>query len=228
MFLISSAEGQFGYSISNDSLKINGLSHPYCLATPISSSSNDSLVLVIALHFGWNNTQPVPADYGRKFLETLYLPAFKNQNFIIAAPNCPSDVWYDHNSEKFILQLIDELLAKQGNLKNKTLITGYSAGGFGTWFLASKYPDMFSLAIPIASMPKEEWLNDWSGVPVYVIQSENDEQFDINKLSAQVKKLKEEDHPVKFLKLYGPTHYSTSEYIPYLKKAFRWYKNKVK
>ncbi len=59
----------------------------------------------------------------------------------------PPGGWQD--CEKDILTIIEYVLSNYQVDKAKVYLTGLSYGGFGTWFIASKYPDIFAAINPI-------------------------------------------------------------------------------
>lgn len=105
--------------------------------------------LVLALHYGGE----VTPYYGRTFLEMLVDPAFKKLGAIIIAPDCPGESWTDTKSEAVVLELLDFLKNSWPVDTNRIIVTGFSMGGTGSWFLAERHPDIFSAAIPVAAYP---------------------------------------------------------------------------
>lgn len=70
----------------------------------------------------------------------------KDFPFILVSPQCPSGQrWQDDT----ILALIDETISKHKVDTNRVYLTGLSMGGYGTWSLASKYPERFAAVAPI-------------------------------------------------------------------------------
>ncbi|AFV00456.1 alpha/beta hydrolase-fold protein [Simiduia agarivorans] len=52
--------------------------------------------------------------------------------------------------EKDLLEMLSETRRKLRVDKNKTYLTGLSYGGFGSWYMASKYPETFAAVAPVA------------------------------------------------------------------------------
>lgn len=66
--------------------------------------------------------------------------------FILASPQCPENQVWD---TEVLMALVDKL---QSDLKvdvRRTYVTGLSMGGYGTWALASRYPDRFAAVAPV-------------------------------------------------------------------------------
>jgi len=48
-----------------------------------------------------------------------------------------------------VLELLDDIKGKYNVNENKMYVTGLSMGGFGTWDIITRYPDMFAAAVPM-------------------------------------------------------------------------------
>lgn len=69
--------------------------------------------------------------------------------FIIAAPQCDAEtVWWTTYPEALIA-LINRLSVVYAVDTRRIYLTGLSMGGYGTWDLASHYPDRFAAIAPI-------------------------------------------------------------------------------
>lgn len=68
------------------------------------------------------------------------------QPFILVSPQCPAGVWWDVD----LVRELVEHVAKTCQADRKRLyISGLSMGGFATWAITAKYPDLFAAAVPI-------------------------------------------------------------------------------
>ena len=67
---------------------------------------------------------------------------------VVASPQCPAGEWW---KPEVLKALLDEVGRKLDGKVDRTRIycTGLSMGGYGTWSLVSKYPDLFAAAAPI-------------------------------------------------------------------------------
>ena len=66
--------------------------------------------------------------------------------FILASPQCPEGQVWDTDA---LIGLVDTLQAQLAVDAKRTYVTGLSMGGYGTWALASKYPDRFAAVAPV-------------------------------------------------------------------------------
>ena len=72
--------------------------------------------------------------------------ARKDFPFILVSPQCPDErTWRDDE----LLALLDDVIAKHNVDKSRVYLTGLSMGGYGSWSLASKFPERFAAVAPI-------------------------------------------------------------------------------
>ncbi|MBN1818803.1 MAG: prolyl oligopeptidase family serine peptidase, partial [Sedimentisphaerales bacterium] len=72
----------------------------------------------------------------------------KELPFIVVSPQCPTGQWWTNKVET-IMALIDEIVEKYNVDQSRIYLTGLSMGGFGTWAIASAYPERFAAIVPI-------------------------------------------------------------------------------
>ncbi|MEW6735505.1 MAG: dienelactone hydrolase family protein [Acidobacteriota bacterium] len=186
----------------------------YCVYIP-KTLSDEKVPLVLALHYGGK----VTPYYSREYLEKLVIPAFEQLNAIIIAPDCPGSSWRDSQSEQAVLTLLDKSINELPINQARVVVTGYSMGGIGSWFIASRHPKRFCAAIPVSARPVDE--PDGS-VPFYVIHSPQDELFDLKLTEQAVNKLKEKGGQVELQVVAGISHYETKRFVPALSKTVDW------
>ncbi len=66
--------------------------------------------------------------------------------FILVAPQCPAEVWWDPEA---LTALLDDLNERYAVDPRRVYLTGLSMGGYGTWDLAIRQPDRFAAIAPI-------------------------------------------------------------------------------
>lgn len=66
--------------------------------------------------------------------------------FIVVAPQCPADQWWDID---MAAALVDHIIERYRVDTSRVYVTGLSMGGNGTWQLICSYPEKFAAAIPI-------------------------------------------------------------------------------
>lgn len=78
--------------------------------------------------------------------------------FIVASPQCPQGQRWDDDA---VMALLDNLISKHRVDTKRIYLTGLSMGGYGTWSLASKYPERFAAVAPVCGggMPIDIFLS---------------------------------------------------------------------
>jgi len=66
--------------------------------------------------------------------------------FILVSPQCPPNEHWDVDA---VIALLDHIIKNYRVDTNRVYLTGLSMGGYGTWAVASRYPERFAAIIPI-------------------------------------------------------------------------------
>jgi len=98
--------------------------------------------------------------------------------FITAMPQCPETSFWTEES-KPLKMLIDDLIENYNVDKNRIYITGLSMGGYGTYEMLTRYPDLFAAAVPICggigSMYTRMNLLQLKDIPLWIFHGKIDE-----------------------------------------------------
>lgn len=70
----------------------------------------------------------------------------KDFPFVLVSPQCAAGSWW---TEELVMGLLDDVIARHNIDTNRVYLTGLSMGGYGTWAMASKYPERFAAVAPI-------------------------------------------------------------------------------
>lgn len=190
----------------------------YTLAIPASYSGDQPVPLVLALHYGGHGAP----YYGRGFLFGLVEPALRELEAIIVAPDCIGRDWTQPISEQSVLDLLDHIEATYTVDTSRTLITGYSMGGIGTWHLAARHQDRFAAALPMAATPPSSAIDAAWDIPLYVIHGSQDELFPLGSTESAVDQLATEGVSVELAVVDGLSHYETPLFVEPLREAVPW------
>ena len=68
--------------------------------------------------------------------------------FIAISPQCPTDTWWSSHIDA-LDALLKAACASHAVDEKRVYLTGLSTGGFGTWHLATLWPDRFAAIAPI-------------------------------------------------------------------------------
>ncbi len=197
-------------------LDVDGQELRYTLSTPARSTDGQRHPLVVALHYGG----PVSPWYGHGVVDVLVEPGLRGVDPYIVAPDCPGDGWGDPRSEAAVLALLDHALATLPVDPERVVLTGFSLGGMGTWALASRHPERFSAAIPVAGHPAMA-TDAIRAVPLYVLHGRRDEVIPIAPTEAKVAELRAAGVELVY-ETVNLTHYDTAAYARPLSKAVPW------
>jgi predicted peptidase len=104
--------------------------------------------------------------------------------FIIASPQCPANQWWPNKIEH-VMALIDEITDTYQVDEDRIYLTGLSMGGYGTWTIASTYPDRFAAIAPICGGGQPYLAGNLKTVPVWAFHGAKDPVVPL-KLSQQM------------------------------------------
>lgn len=191
----------------------------YGLSVPPGYIAGEPRPLVVALHPGGPRTP----YYGFSFLRGVVAPALKDLGAIMVAPDCPPPgSWSDPGGERAVLALVEAIRKEYAIDARRILVTGFSMGGRGTWFMAARHSDLFTAAIPIAGAPGAEPLDRLGRIPTYIIHSRADQVVPFEGDERAVRDLEKLGRPVRFEPLDGIGHYDMGGYIDSLTRGGRW------
>ena len=190
----------------------------YGISIPPGYSAREPRPLVLALHPGGERTP----YYGLSFMRGIVSPALTDLGAIIVAPDCPTRAWSDPMAERAVMALVQAVMHDYAIDRRRILVTGFSLGGRGTWFMSSRHADLFTAAIPIAGSSGDEPLDRLGRIPTYVIHSRADQVVPFEPDERTTRELEKLGRVVRFEALDGLSHYNMGGYIDALARAGRW------
>jgi predicted peptidase len=102
--------------------------------------------------------------------------------FIVLSPQCPFRTYWDRENQAIALkEIIDSVIRNYQIDESRLYLTGYSMGGYGTWYTAAFYPDIFAAIAPICGGGNPTMMNKLSYMPTWVFHAENDTVVSIKK-----------------------------------------------
>jgi predicted peptidase len=190
----------------------------YTIAVPFDYSRDTAVPLVLALHFGEHGS----SYYGRSFLIGLVEPGLRDLGAIIVAPDCTGDDWTQPDSEQDVFDVLDHIEATYTVDSSRTLITGYSMGGTGTWHLAARHQDRFAAALPMAATPPSSAVDATWDIPIYVVHSSEDDLFPLGSTETAVDQLASDGVSVELAVVDGISHSEWRSFVGPLQEAVPW------
>ena len=180
-------------------------------------SKEKKLPLIIALHWAGNK------EAYKIYSECLAFPSFEFMNAIIVAPSDNGKHWAESSNELKLLQMINEMKKYWPIDSSKIIITGYSNGAIGSWFLSQKYEGVFIAAIPIAGYYNSAVNN----TPVYALHGTNDELFKADEVESQLKNSINAGSNIHYQLLDNYSHYVGCSYVEALKAMAKMMQNEL-
>ena len=104
----------------------------------------------------------------------------------------------------------------------RVLVTGFSMGGRGTWFMSSQHADLFTGAIAMAASTGDLPQDRLARIPTYIIHSRDDRVVSFDQAEQNARQLEQLGRSIKFEELRGPGHYDMGSYVEPLHRAGRW------
>ena len=190
--------------LHNTTLDVEGVGTvTYGLWIPPDYDPAEPRPLILALHPGGSRG----AYYGTTFLQGVVGPALARWRPIIVAPDALDRSWANETSERGVLALLDDVIDRYAVDPERILITGFSMGGRGTWYLATRHPDRFTAAIPMAARSDGDDVEQVGDMPVFIIHARDDELIPFGPAEQLAQDMKEQGHTVSFMALDGVGHF---------------------
>jgi predicted peptidase len=190
----------------------------YAVEVPAGYDGQSAVPLVLALHYGYDGPKPDPYT-GKEMIEA-FRPGLSGLNAVVVAPDALGGDWTDARNEQLAVWLTRSAMKSYKIDPKKVVITGFSLGGQGTWFIGSRHQDLFTGAIPVAA-PVAGGDVAWT-IPVFVIHSDKDEIVSYNSAKKHADAVKAKGAKLEFKTLTGLSHYKTGSYGPHLADAVKW------
>lgn len=190
----------------------------YAVSIPRGYSPRQARPLVLALHPG-GERMPY---YGGAFVQQIVGPALSDLGAIVVAPDCPTRAWTDPIADRAVMALLRSVLNEYAIDRLRVLVTGFSLGGRGTWFMASRHADTFTAAIVMAGSSGDEPIDRLARVPTYVIHGTEDEVVPFAPSERVARDLEGLGRDIEFESLDGVTHFQMGGYVDALRRAGRW------
>lgn len=184
----------------------------YTIAIPENYDGGHPTPLIVLLHWGG----PMTPYIGGEVLTTIALPGLYKLGAIIVAPDKTTHDWANPEALNQIMELMGYIENNYNIDNSKRIITGYSMGGIGTWFIAANHQELFSTAIPMAAKPPTDVLEiEWK-IPIHVIHAKQDQVFSVTDTEEIANSLIEKGAPLS-LTLIDGDHFSAEGFIQVLK-----------
>lgn len=198
----------------------------YRLMKPATVAEKTSYPLVIFLHGagerGNDNTAQIKHGVGD------FASAANREKYpcFLIAPQCPRDRWWvdgtrpsrkpvasDRASEPgaLVLALIDELVKEFPIDRERIYLTGLSMGGYGTWELLCRKPELFAAGMPICGGGDVKRADKLAKIPIWVFHGDKDTAVPVARSREMVEEIKKAGGEPKYTEYPGVGHDSWTQ-----------------
>ena len=143
---------------------------------------------------------------------------------LVLVPQCPADASWARGGEKPVLDLVHELAEakrrKYGIAPKRSIVTGFSMGAGGCYFLLMKHPGEFTRAIVVGAGGMESWAQKLRGA-FYIATGTEDQFSSADNAETLARAIAERGNVVRFEKLAGADHLQSAEKV-YGGDCWKW------
>lgn len=209
--------------------KQDGTFQPYTIKLPENYDPSKKYPLLVFLHGSGQDEQGI-----------LNLPR-SSGDFIEIAP-LARDIYYCYSSGSSqidILEAVEDVSTHFSVDEDKIVIGGFSMGGYGALRTYYEHPELYKGVAVFAGHPhlasnwlegehphflQDKYLNDFSGIPVFIYHGRKDGSLPVQKAEALIQKLKEVGANVTYSLVEEkghqyPDEQTNAQYFEWLKKA---------
>ena len=205
----------------NRTVKSNGVVYHYVVSVPADWSAGRSWPMVLFLH-GSNERGDDGVAQSKVGLARAVREHPERFPAIVVMPQCrPENDWTSPAMEAQILAALDASLQEFHGDPQRTYLTGFSMGGYGTWALAAKYPMRFAAIVVVCGgiqWPTPQTITDEepfvavarkvAGIPVWVFHGDADRNVFVSESREMVKLLRGLHADVRYSEYAGMAHES--------------------
>jgi predicted peptidase len=195
---------------------------PYRIHRPEKIEAGKTYPLVLLMHGmgerGTDDRHQLAGFYGEKFWEKY--PCF------VIAPQCPEsappgqNVWVvgDYRQPEHrmaatatgplatALELLKATIANQPVDQRRIYLTGLSMGGFATWELLQRQPDIFAAAVPVCGGGDVTLAARLAKIPLWVFHGDADNIVPVSRSRSMVKAISDAGGNPKYTEYPGVNH----------------------
>ena len=127
---------------------------------------------------------------------------------IVVMPQClPEKRWADDMAD-YALKALDQTLKKYSVDKTRLYLTGLSMGGYGSWWIGTRHPEMFAAIVPICGGGDAKTVAILRDEPLWVFHGGDDPVVPVARAQEMVDALKAAGSSVKLTIYPGVGHNS--------------------
>ncbi len=183
----------------------DGKKLPYRLLKPLNYDPKEKYPLVVFLHGAGERGDDNEKQLIHGVPEFLTVENRKDYPCFLIAPQCPDGkkwVEVDWSAESEVqpkqpseplgltLDLIDQMQKDYPIDAKRIYVTGLSMGGFGTWDVLARRPDLFAAAVPICGGGDETTARQIVKIPIWAFHGAKDPTVNVSRTRRMIAALK--------------------------------------
>lgn len=173
----------------------------------VSENLSEHPALIVQLHgAGERGSGESELD---KVMVQGFTKVINDDNFndcILVVPQCPSDTFWVAKIES-LKKFIDGIVNRYSVDTGRIYLCGLSMGGYGTWYTAMAYPDLFAAIAPCCGGGMA-WNAGVLNMPVWAFHGKVDSVVSVNHTIEMIEKLKNKNENLKYSLYDGVDHNS--------------------
>jgi len=195
----------------------------YLLTTPTGfDKEKESLPMIVFLHGAGESSDDVNrlkvTGLPKLFAKD---PDYGGTRVITLSPQCPKDLYWDLLVDH-VAALIDAVAEEYNVDRDRISLTGLSMGGWGTWAMAIRYPELFSALAPICGGSRPYGAAALAKLPIRIFHGSADDVVPCHFSEKKVREIRAAGGHPEFFILDGVGHdswtyaYEETNLIPWL------------
>ncbi len=180
-------------------LSRNDVTLPFRLFTPdLAKNINDNKYpLILVLHgsgeSGNDNETHLNQNFAKGWAEDFVQK--KNPCYVLAPQVGFNNVWGDKDINEILDSTLDSLIVNTKVDKNRIYLTGYSMGGWASWYYPYLFPDRFAATVPMSgfwvenfnNLSLDNFVKGYPKIPVWNLHHRKDGDQEITKSRVIIK-----------------------------------------
>ncbi len=140
--------------------------------------------------------------------------------FVVASPQCPAGLYWPELCLE-LKTLIDDLAAAYAIDTSRVYLSGMGMGGYGTWFLAARYPSRFAAIAPMGGGGDWWMVERLKGIPIWAFHGDSDDVVPLIETKVMVNRIRAQGGSAR-LTVYGEREYAWSRTYNN-SELYRWF-----
>ncbi|MDR1959389.1 MAG: prolyl oligopeptidase family serine peptidase [Planctomycetaceae bacterium] len=146
----------------------------------------------------------------------------KDFPFIVVSPVTPQHGWDSERVIAFLEEFLKENRLRYQIDTSRIYLTGFSMGGFGTFHVASDYPDYFAAIVPLAGGGESEKAENLLTVPTWAFHGDADDVVNYEMTSRMIDAMRALNHPNVHLTTLHDAGHGIPDLVYTKPELYRW------